>query len=83
MMNLAPLNGTHTHPLSSHDRALLRDLDARGPMPTQSIKPGVVDRFHRGALTETVDRPSPFRSTRGKNIPHEQITDAGRAALIA
>lgn len=78
---MKPLNGTMTHALTKHALGVLRDLDRGGPLPRQKINAGVVDRFHREALTETVRLPSPFRIHSGMYIDFEQITDAGRAAL--
>lgn len=78
---MLPLNGTLTHPLTKHALAVLSGLLRHGPAPTQKINPGVVDRFHREGLTETVDLPSPFTIHKGGTCRHERITDAGRAAL--
>lgn len=78
---MTPLNGTKTHPLTRFARSILSSLDRLGPLPTQRINPGVVNRFHREGLTETVRLPSPFKGHAGKPIDHEQITAAGRAAL--
>lgn len=57
--------------------------DNDGPLPTQEINAGVINRFHREALTETVMRPSPYKTHKGKDICFELITDAGRAAICA
>lgn len=78
-----PLNGTMTHPLTNHAKSVLSALDRNGPAPSQEINAGVVDRFHREALTETVMRPNPYKKHKGKDICFEQITDAGREALRA
>lgn len=77
---IAPLNGAKTHPLSAHALKVLAQL-ARKPLPTQAINAGVVNRFHREALTETVDLPSPYAIHKGGTCRHERITEAGRAAL--
>lgn len=77
-----PLNGEKTHPLTPHALEVLRQL-ARAPMPRQEINAGVVNRFAREALAETVMRPSPYKTHKGKNIDFLQITDAGRARLNA
>lgn len=80
---LSPLNGMVTRPLSNHAKIVLGGLLRNGPMPTVRINPGVVNRFHREGLTETVRLPSPFKTHQGSLIDHEQITEAGRAALSA
>ena len=78
---LPPLNGTKTHPLSPHALRVLRDLWRHGPVPTQEINPGVVNRFHREFLTETVAWPSPYKVHRGGTCPHERITADGERAV--
>ena len=80
MNRLTPLNGTETHPLTAHARSVLARL-ARSPEPTQEINAGIVNRFDREGLTEAVDLPSPYKAHKGGTCKHEQITDAGRAAL--
>jgi hypothetical protein len=78
-----PLNGTKTHPLSQHAIGVLREL-RRGPVVCQDINAGVQNRFLRdplGALAEFVNLPSPFRTHKGKLIPHMQITQAGNDFL--
>jgi hypothetical protein len=80
-MEARSLNGGRTRPLTSHARSVLSDLARKGPIPTQRINPGVVDRFHREGLTETVDLLSPFAIHKGGKCRHEQITEAGRAAI--
>lgn len=79
----SPLNGTKTHPLSEHAKGVLGGILRCGPTPSNRINPGVVNRFHREGLTETVRLPSPFKTHQGSLIDHEQITEAGRAALSA
>lgn len=76
-----PLNGTKTHPLTPHARMVLLGLNLFGPKPTQEINAGVVNRFHREALTETINLPSPYKTHKSKALSHERITDAGRAVL--
>lgn len=78
---ITPLNGEYTHTLTKHARSVLSDIMRRGAIPTQLINPGVVNRFRRESLTETILMPSPFKTHKGALIKHEQITDAGRAAL--
>jgi hypothetical protein len=82
-MNLTgtPLNGTKTHPLTKHARRVLSGLASGDPVPTQSINAGVLNRFWREALTETVQLPSPYAIHKGGTCRHERITAAGRAAL--
>jgi hypothetical protein len=53
----------------------------KGPMLRKEINPGMVDRFHREDLTETVFSPSPVY--RGRSFDFEQITEAGRRAALA
>ncbi|KYK44534.1 hypothetical protein A1D31_14135 [Bradyrhizobium liaoningense] len=79
---MTPLNGTKTHPLSAHAINVLRSL-ARCPDPAQEINPGVGNRLMRESLVEIVNLPSPYKKHRGAVIPHYQITDAGRAAILA
>jgi hypothetical protein len=71
-----PLHGTKTHPLTSHALDALDALRTR-ECPTQVFNPGVVNRLQREALVEIVDLPSPYRSHKGRKIPHLRITDAG------
>lgn len=78
---MVPLNGTKTHPLTPHALKVLAKV-AREPLPTQAINAGVVNRFHREGLTETVDLSSPYAIHRGGTCRHERITDAGRAVLV-
>ncbi len=80
---MEPLNGTKTHPLTAHALDVLGSLVDCGPVPTQTINAGVVNRFHREALSRTVRRPSPYATHKGKDIDFEEITDAGREALSA
>lgn len=78
-MRPSPLNGTKTHALSDHAREVLKSLGA-GPLPQQSINPGVINRLLRETLIELIDGPSPYRTKPGiRSYAH--ITDAGRAAL--
>ena len=80
-MTVPPLHGEKTHPLTQHARMVLAALAKDGPRPSLEINHGVVNRFHREGLTETVMLPSPYLSHRGGTCPHERVTDAGRAAL--
>lgn len=79
-MPLAPLNGTKTHPLSAHAIAELKDIALR-PVPCCSVNPGVQNRLRREQLVEIVALPSPFKTHKGGNAPHLQITQAGRDRL--
>lgn len=80
MAAIAPLNGTKTHPLSTHALAELRDI-AASPVPRQSVNPGVVNRLQREDLVESVDLPSPFKVHKGASIEHLRITSAGLQAI--
>jgi hypothetical protein len=79
---MTPLNGSKTHPLSAHALAELANI-AEVPLPRAGINPGVINRLSREALVETVDLPSPFKTHKGRKVPHCQITAAGRTALAA
>ena len=72
--------GTKMHPLSKHALAELKNL-SKQPEPTNGINPGVVDRLERGGLAVVVQLPSPFKSHKGRNCAHLQITQAGRDVL--
>jgi len=78
-----PFNGFKTHPLTEHAKEVLRDLARFGPRPTQEINAGVRDRFRREALTQEVMLPSPYKTHKGRAIPFEQITAAGKSAIDA
>lgn len=77
---MRPLNGTKTHPLSAVAKERLRDI-SRGATPCQEINPGVANRLERESLVETIGFPSPYKTHKGKMIPHYVITEAGREAL--
>lgn len=79
-MSRPPLNGTKTHPLTPHALSVLGWL-SRGPQPCQEINAGVINRFVREDLVETVRLPSPYKTHKGALIDFLQITDAGRARL--
>lgn len=72
---MEPLNGTKTHPLSRHAMAVLEKLEA-GPVPRQSINPGVCNRLLREQLVEEVQLPSPFKTHRGRLIPHLRLPES-------
>lgn len=74
-----PLNGTQTHPLSRHALGILAEL-AQGPKPRQEINPGVVNRFERELLVESIDLPNPYK-TKGKTVPGLRITVEGLKRL--
>lgn len=67
-------------PLSEHAFDILRRLTF-GPIPSQQINPGVVDKFHREGLSVTIQAPSPYKKHKGSSINHEQLTGLGRARL--
>jgi len=75
----APLNGTKTHPLTDHAIGALRKLRA-GPLPRQSLNPGIVDRLLREALIELEDGPSPYKTKPGTR-QYAKITPGGLFAL--
>lgn len=77
---IPPLNGTKTHPLTQHAVAALRSL-TMGPLPAQTINPGVINRLMRSSLIEIVSMPSPYGTGRGKSIQHAKITEQGRQEL--
>lgn len=79
MSAIPPLNGTKTHPLTDHARKVLRAL-SYGPLPRQSINPGVINRLERETLIECIWGPSPY-STKPGERQYAHITPAGRAAL--
>lgn len=74
---MKPLNGEKTHPLSAHAIAELRDIDRR-PVPRSAVNPGVANRLLREALVKTVMLPSPFKTHKGQNVAHLEITEAGK-----
>lgn len=77
---MKPLNGTKTHPLSVHALKQLHQLSWHA-IPTVSINPGITNRLLRENLAEIVSLPSPFKTHKGGNCNHLQITTAGREAL--
>ena len=81
-VEVTPLNGTKTHPLSAHAIAELRNI-ARSPEPTVGVNPGVINRLMRENLVEIVLLPSPFKTHKGRPANHLKITDAGRERLAA
>jgi hypothetical protein len=78
-----PLNGEKTHPLKPGSLKVLYELHRSGPIAMLEVNHGVVDRLDREALIDRVQRPSPYKKDKGADVAHIQITDAGRAALIA
>ena len=81
-MDIPPLNGQKTHPLTPHATERLRQL-LRGPIPANEINAGVINRFMREDLAELVMLPSPYKSHKGSNTNHVQITDKGRTYLAS
>lgn len=79
-MKQRSLNGGQTRPLTEAAKVALWSL-AAAPQPRQEFNPGVRDRLTREDLAAEVDLPSPYKSHKGRNCPHLQITDKGRAAL--
>lgn len=78
-----PLNGNKTHPLTGHAIAALRQLAADGPQPRQAFNAGVCDRLEREDLVWVSDLVSPYKTHKGRLIPHLVIREAGRKALAA
>jgi len=76
-MNTLPIE---LRPLSAHAIAELRAI-ALAPVVACGVNPGVRDRLSRGGLVEFVELPSPFPTHKGRNTPHLQLTEAGRAVL--
>lgn len=75
---MQPLNGTKTHPLTKHAIEALQRLDAEGPLPRQVFTPGVANRLEREELVWNADLVSPYKTHKGKLIPHLAIRHAGR-----
>ncbi|WP_446807984.1 hypothetical protein ACH50O_11755 [Methylomonas sp. 2BW1-5-20] len=66
--------------LSKHAIAELRHIK-EFPVPTCSINPGVASKLIREGLAISVMLKSPFKSHKGGDCPHLQITDAGRGMV--
>lgn len=81
-MQIQPLNGAKTHPLTAHAIAALVDL-SHGPQPRQELNPGVANRLLRGALVETVMLPSPYKVHKGARIEFLRLTKCGHDAAMA
>src|SRR5438045_3129515 len=80
----APLNGSKVHPLSEHAKGILRRLAAGEGIPVQEINAGAWARLLAdpgGALATSEQRPSPYKVSKGRNIPFAAITAAGRKAI--
>lgn len=77
---MRPLNGTKTHPLTSHAKAELLDISKK-PVPRSAVNPGVANRLLRESLVEVVMMLSPFKSHKGAEVEHLRITEAGKNAL--
>lgn len=77
---MRPLNGSKTHPLSNHAKSVLSSI-ANRPMVRHEVNPGVANRLLREALVESVMLPSPYKSDKGGDREHLQITDSGLAKL--
>lgn len=75
---MIPLHGVKTHPLTAHALKILAEC-AKVPMPSHEVNPGTVDRLLREDLVEIVSLPGSGKVVR--QIPHLQITDAGRQVL--
>lgn len=74
-----PLHGEKTHPLSPSALAVVEELRS-GPMARSGMNPGVVDRLLREGCVEVVELPSPYRTHRGKLIPHLRLLEGAAPA---
>ena len=54
-----------------------------GELPRNRFNPGVNRSLEKLGLVDTVARPSPYASSRGRQIEHQAINASGRAALAA
>lgn len=79
-MNIAPLNGTKTHPLMPFAMAMLIDI-AKKPAPRSAVNPGVANRLLRECLVASAMLPSPFKTHNGRQIEHLVITGSGRSKI--
>lgn len=68
---MPPNHGTKTHPLSPKALEALERLKG-GPLPTQQLNNGLVDRLLREGC-ELVYLPSPYRTHNGKLIQHIRL----------
>jgi hypothetical protein len=80
-MTRPPQNGTQTHPLTKHALDALRTLANSGPKPRQEFNPGICNRLERGELVHVVDLVSPYKTHKGKTIPHLVIRHTGYVAI--
>lgn len=62
--------------ISKHSLTVLRTLWA-GPVPRNTVNPGVSGMLIRKGLVESVQLVSPYVTHRGRKIEHLRITDAG------
>lgn len=66
--------------LSDHALSWLRVL-ANDPVVRSAINPGVTDKLCNAGLVTEAQLPSPFKTHKGRRIPHMVITPAGRRYL--
>lgn len=67
--------------ISEHSMGCLRDIEHE-PKPSNYFNPGVVNLLVvTRELAEIVLLPSPYKTHKGKRIPHLQILPAGRRLL--
>lgn len=78
-LEVNPLNGTKTHPLSRKALEALENI-GREAQPRQEFNPGISDRLLRGGLVQIVWRESPYRTRKG-SIEHLEITPAGQLLI--
>lgn len=64
-------------PISDHADKVLRSL----PLPHQEINAGVRWRLERSGYIEARDEVSPYKTHKGKKIPHAYLTAKGEQYL--
>lgn len=69
------------HPLSDHSIGVLRQI-AKSPMPTMEVNAGVIGKFCTEHLVDLVQLPSPYKSHKGGECEHAQITERGRRVTL-
>lgn len=67
-------------PLTPHAYAWLLTI-SYSPVVRSAVNPGVAQALERRGYATTINLASPFRTHRGRLIPHSRITEAGRVYL--